>query len=137
MPQILLNCYLRAWWFSVPGLDINLIWNLAKECVVSFFYIGIMLSSRASQMLYTIIFKSCRKTQKYEETSFKSLDGSFEGQIYFLCLFYKRVHKIMPKKTYLFTGSFIVFTENNPADLFETHICSSPSQWAGNEVFSI
>lgn len=67
-------------------------------------------------MLYTIIFKRCRKPQKYEETTFKSLDGSFEGQMYLLCLFYKRVHKIiMPKKMYLFAGSFIVFTENNPA----------------------
>lgn len=84
-------------------------------------------------MLYTIIFKRCRKPQKYEETTFKSLDGSFEGQMYLLCLFYKRVHKIiMPKKMYLFAGSFIVFAENNPADLFETHICCFPSQWAGN-----
>jgi len=89
-------------------------------------------------MLYTIIFERCRKPQKHEDNSFKSLDDSFEGQIYLFCLFYKRVHKIiMPEKTYLFAGSFMVFTENNPADLFETYIFCFPSQWAGNEVFSI
>lgn len=89
-------------------------------------------------MLYTIFFKRCGKHQKYEETSFKSLDGSFEGQIYLLCCFYKTVRKIiMPQRIYLFAGSFTVFTESNPANLFKTHICCFPSQWAGNEVFSI
>lgn len=96
-----------------------------------------MLSSVGPPKCFTQLFLKDAENPRHVET-FKSLDGSFEGQIYLLCLFYKRVHKVLiPKKMNLFAGSFIVFTENNPADLSETHICCFPSQWAGNEVFSI
>lgn len=137
MPQILLNCYLRAWWFFVPGLDIKLIWNLAKEHVVSFFKIGILLSSRASWLLYTIVFKICRTSQKYEEASFKSLMFHWKIHLFALPLIQKSSLSNNAQENGALTCSVIGFTENNPADLFETPNYCLPSQWAGNEVFSI
>lgn len=85
-----------------------------------------------------LFLKDAEKPRNMKRLLLKKSDGSFEGWIYLLCLFYRRVHKIvMPKKTYLLAGGFIVFIETNPADLFKTHTCCFPSQWAGNEGFSI